>query len=201
MPERRTKEDFISNSVKIHGNRYNYNNVNYVNNKTKVKIICDKHGMFFQTPNDHIGGHGCRKCSEENQLNYNLKEAYSEKNDNFPLDVYVIELEREDGKFLKVGISKDYKQRLKNIATKAKGKVNLLLLLPCTLKEATLLEDKVFKELRKSHNPNFKDKFSGYSECLLYTAHEPIIEVIKDFLINNCNRSPLVGKILDLEYN
>jgi hypothetical protein len=79
--------------------------------------------------------------------------------------------------------------------------VNLLLLLPCTLKEATLLEDKVFKELRKSHNPNFKDKFSGYSECLLYTAHEPIIEVIKDFLINNCNRSPLVGKILDLEYN
>ena len=31
--------------------------------KTKIKIICPKHGIFEQTPNNHLlSGHGCPKC-------------------------------------------------------------------------------------------------------------------------------------------
>ena len=31
---------FISKAIKIHGDRYDYSNVNYINAKTKINIIC-----------------------------------------------------------------------------------------------------------------------------------------------------------------
>jgi hypothetical protein len=199
MPKRKTKEEFIVYSSSIHGERYNYNLVEYKNNKTKVKIICSVHGLFEQTPNDHIGGHGCRKCSEVNQLNYNLAEAYSEKNKDFPLDLYVISIDRGYEKFIKVGISKNYTQRLKNIKVKSKGDVELLYKLPCTLYEATLLEDKILLDLKVKYKKHFQEKFTGYSECLIFEAKDEIIKIIKEFLKEN-HRSGLVGKILDFIY-
>lgn len=59
-----TKEEFINKAVKIHGDRYNYSKVNYKNHKTKVKIICKKHGEFLQTPESHLRGYGCRICTK-----------------------------------------------------------------------------------------------------------------------------------------
>jgi len=59
-----TKEDFITNAVKIHGNKYDYSLVNYKNNHTKVEIICPIHGVFKQDYKSHIGKkYGCSKCS------------------------------------------------------------------------------------------------------------------------------------------
>src|SRR5690606_13963766 len=36
----------------------------YVNNKTKVCIICPEHGEFWQRPSSHLKGHGCQKCGK-----------------------------------------------------------------------------------------------------------------------------------------
>ncbi len=58
-----TKE-FIKKSNKIHKNKYDYSLVDYKNAKTKVKIICPKHGIFEQTPNKHLRGNGCLLCKE-----------------------------------------------------------------------------------------------------------------------------------------
>lgn len=41
-----TTEEFIERARKIHGNKYDYSKVNYVNAKTKVCIICPIHGEF-----------------------------------------------------------------------------------------------------------------------------------------------------------
>ncbi len=60
-----TKEEFIQKAQKIYGNKYDYSLVEYKNNKTKVKIICPKHGIFEQTPNRHLSGQGCPKCALE----------------------------------------------------------------------------------------------------------------------------------------
>lgn len=57
-----TKEEFIEKAKEIHGDKYDYKEVEYLDNKTKVKIICPKHGEFFQTPNNHLKGCGCKKC-------------------------------------------------------------------------------------------------------------------------------------------
>lgn len=62
----RTTEEFINQLKQIHGNKYDYSLVNFINNKTKLTIICNKHGKFFQTGKDHINGHGCPKCNNSN---------------------------------------------------------------------------------------------------------------------------------------
>lgn len=64
--QRMKKEEFIERSIKIHGDKYDYNLVEYNNSKTKVKIICKIHGLFEQTPMDHLRNHGCLKCVSNN---------------------------------------------------------------------------------------------------------------------------------------
>lgn len=61
--KRRTKlEEFISRAIAVYGDRYDYSKVNYVNNRTKVCIICPIHGEFWQTPYAHLQGKGCYLC-------------------------------------------------------------------------------------------------------------------------------------------
>lgn len=60
-----TQEEFIEKARKIHGDKYDYSKVVYVDSHTKVVIICPKHGEFKQSPNNHLRGHGCPKCSSE----------------------------------------------------------------------------------------------------------------------------------------
>lgn len=57
--------DFISRSNIIHQNKYNYSLSDYINNKTKLKIICPKHGEFMQSPLKHLSGQGCPICAED----------------------------------------------------------------------------------------------------------------------------------------
>ena len=58
----KTKEQFIKESISIHGNKYDYSKVEYINNQTKVCIICPKHGEFWQAPYHHLNKHGCPYC-------------------------------------------------------------------------------------------------------------------------------------------
>ena len=60
--------DFISKAKTEHGDKYNYDKVKYINNKTKVIITCPKHGDFEQMPSNHLGGQGCPKCGHEQRL-------------------------------------------------------------------------------------------------------------------------------------
>ena len=55
-------DDFITKSLLIHGNNYNYSKVKYINNITKLIIICSTHGEFEQTPAEHLSGCGCKQC-------------------------------------------------------------------------------------------------------------------------------------------
>ena len=60
---RYTTEEFINKAKEIHGDKYDYSLVEYIKTKVKVKIICSEHGIFEQTPHDHINNSGCSKCS------------------------------------------------------------------------------------------------------------------------------------------
>ena len=67
-----TNEEFILKARQIHGWKYDYSKVRYINNSTKICIICPQHGEFWQTPGSHLSGCGCPKCA-------NNKKSVSQK--------------------------------------------------------------------------------------------------------------------------
>ena len=61
------KDEFIKKAKGVHGDKYDYSKVEYTNNRTKICIICPKHGEFYQTPDKHLIGEGCPKCCKKNR--------------------------------------------------------------------------------------------------------------------------------------
>ena len=61
---KKTTKQFIKESNEIHNFRYDYSKVDYVNNQTKVIIICPIHGDFEQVSSSHLSGAGCPHCME-----------------------------------------------------------------------------------------------------------------------------------------
>lgn len=59
-------EEFILKAKLKHGDKYDYSKTVYVNNKTRLIIICKKHGETNQYPDTHINGYGCQMCNKEN---------------------------------------------------------------------------------------------------------------------------------------
>lgn len=59
-------DKFIEESIKVHGNKYDYSKVQYKNATDKVTIICPVHGEFTQMPSAHLNGQGCPKCVGKN---------------------------------------------------------------------------------------------------------------------------------------
>ena len=64
-------EIFIAKAKKIHGERYNYSKVNYINAKTKIIILCKEHGEFQQSPTNHLSSYNCQKCAKNFRLDTN----------------------------------------------------------------------------------------------------------------------------------
>lgn len=56
--------NFIQKAKKIYGDRFDYSNTIYVNSRTKIEIICKKHGNFLQLPLNHLR-QNCPNCNKE----------------------------------------------------------------------------------------------------------------------------------------
>lgn len=106
LQQKNAFKQFINNAIKIHGNKYGYEKIKYINSQIKIKIFCNKcKHYFFQIPNNHISGMGCPLCSmskgEEKIRNWLLKnnitsisqkifyELKSKKNSNLKFDFYL----------------------------------------------------------------------------------------------------------------
>lgn len=57
-----THEEFVAKANALHNSKYTYPD-EYVNNKTKIRIICPSHGEFYQIAGEHLRGRCCYKCS------------------------------------------------------------------------------------------------------------------------------------------
>jgi hypothetical protein len=66
----KSAQDFIKEAMSIHGEKYIYDNTNYINSETKVLVTCgvDTHGDFWQLPRSHLYGQGCPKCGCGNSV-------------------------------------------------------------------------------------------------------------------------------------
>lgn len=60
--KRKTTDEFIEDAKRIHQDTYDYSKVAYINNQTKIIIICKVHGQFLQAPSHHLLGKNCALC-------------------------------------------------------------------------------------------------------------------------------------------
>jgi len=82
-------ESFIKMAKIVHKDKYDYSLSRYVNNKTKIKIICKEHGEFMQQPSVHLKGQGCFKCGK-------IKSSNSQR---FPINDFILESNNIHKKF------------------------------------------------------------------------------------------------------
>lgn len=68
MSKKFTTEQFIEKATAKFNGRYKYPYVVYEGAHKKVKIVCVTHGIFEQTPNSHLSGHGCKRCADEDLI-------------------------------------------------------------------------------------------------------------------------------------
>ena len=83
-----TTEEFIKRAKEIHGDKYDYSKVGYINSTKKVIIICPKHGEYYMAPSNIIyqhNGQGCPKCSgfhrTTEEFIHRAKEIHGDKYD------------------------------------------------------------------------------------------------------------------------
>ena len=100
-----TTEDVVKQFREVHGDRYDYSKVNYIDSYTKVTIICPEHGEFEQNPNNHKGGQGCPRCTEskgereirnlliDKDIDFNQEHTFDDCKNKLPLrfDFYLPE--------------------------------------------------------------------------------------------------------------
>ena len=73
MVRRLTTEEFIEKAKAVHGDRYDYSQVEYGNNRSPVTIICADHGSFLQSPDSHVNKQcGCPDCGGYKKLTTEL---------------------------------------------------------------------------------------------------------------------------------
>lgn len=91
--KRSTREQFVTQAIAVHGEKYDYSKVEYVNAKNNVVLICEQHGIFIQSPDSHVRGSGCPSCAE-----YGF-------NPDSPAILYYLKIKHEDAFYYKIGIT------------------------------------------------------------------------------------------------
>ncbi len=81
-------ENFKLRAFEKHGNTYDYSLVELRKTKDKVQIICPKHGIFFQSVNNHLKGQNCPSCGQNSRA----------KTQRFSKDQFIFSAEAIHGK-------------------------------------------------------------------------------------------------------
>lgn len=64
MAYKLTLQEFISRARQVHGDKYEYSKVVYLNAHINITITCQRHGDFEQEPTNHIHNkRGCPTCA------------------------------------------------------------------------------------------------------------------------------------------
>jgi len=162
-----TTEEFISKAKLLHNDKFDYSLVDYINNRTKVSIICPVHGEFTQTPASHLSGRGCLKCANANQVgSYNLTTLNRDpKLANTPALLYLIKHEN----LYKVGITILTIQQRFNKSVNVIGYISYTLLQAFTKEQELLGKYSKYAKRPKNWNHNGDTEFLKLSKSQVKT--------------------------------
>jgi hypothetical protein len=65
----KTKNQFIEESICVHGSIYDYSKTEYTSTNKKLIVICKHHGEYMIRPYHHLRKIGCAKCGTERSAN------------------------------------------------------------------------------------------------------------------------------------
>lgn len=147
-----TTKKFIKQASVVHNNKYNYSNVVYLNNFTKVKIECCEHGSFEQPPNTHLSGVGCPGCA---------KSGFDRTKDG-----YIYLMRSDCGRYAKIGITHKPKQRYLRLKNVTPFKFNIV---ECIRSSGFLVAEVERKILDSTDKIDFSETFEGHSEWRLWS--------------------------------
>lgn len=156
---------FEITSREIHGVKYSYSQVNYINNATHVIITCPNHGNFSQKPEYHIYyKSGCPQCA------YNsLGSAYYKNKLNWGNQAYcyLFKISDDVEEFFKVGVSLNLNKRRLDIERSTSYKVELQDSIFTTVYDAYYnLEQPKHKKMKRLNYQYIPEQsFGGMYEC------------------------------------
>lgn len=103
--------EFIERAGIIHDNKYDYSEFEYLSSSKKGKILCLKHGVFWQSPSNHLRGSNCPKCSRESQKETTFKSKCKE----LGIDYWRALKRREAGLPEEIIFDKEYVRSLREV--------------------------------------------------------------------------------------
>lgn len=170
--------EFIEKSVLVHGNKYDYSDVNYKNNTTKVIINCYEHGKFQQRPSNHLNGNECPSCSIAlSGFKRSIFKNRCDKKNKGLGALYIIRCVKGSEIFYKIGITSQTVQK-RYSSTKA---------MPYDYKIVSIIDggadfifdlEKTIHRILKKHRHKPSIGFGGESEC--FVTIKPINSLIKE---------------------
>jgi hypothetical protein len=163
---RSTRLNFIIQATRIHNSKYDYSQVDYLDNKTPVKIICPEHGLFEQRPDSHLNGKGCYQCANRKNVYYKNKKIYLLYDEVY--DLY------------KIGVAHNPHQRKQTILNETHQKINLIKVFEQCGDQELILHN-YFEKYKRNHPL----VHGGFTEWFQFPfSQKEIISQLKNILQN-----------------
>lgn len=164
---RSNKDEFVKKARTVHGEGYDYSNVEYVTARLPVEIVCNTtRQKFYQTPDNHLRGMACSCCA-----NWGFDQGKTGV-------LYV--LQADD--WLKIGITNlTPEDRCKSINKKSPRKFSTLTYYLLDGVSCNRIETELLRWLRKAAKP-VQEKFQGYTETFYDISPTVLLNKMEEFI-------------------
>lgn len=152
---RLTFDIFLKKSNEVHSFYYQYDEGSFVNSMVKAKIICRKHGEFFQFTSDHMSGKGCPECAE-----YGFKRTKKK--------AYVYFLESVSAGAVKIGVTHNKSERIRKLIKSTPFQFDVIKIVKISGFNAAKIESHFHKKFKNAG-------FSGFDGCTEWVMKTPLL--------------------------
>jgi hypothetical protein len=143
----------------VHGGKYTYHPETITLSQEDMKITCPTHGEFWQQPLHHQRGHGCPKCGYYSAYK---KDRWVEKSNEKNPKLYILELNKDEEVFYKIGITGDTLE--KRFSGRLPYEYKVVAIVENEASKIWELEKKLLR-LTKEYKYTPSIDFEGMTEC------------------------------------
>lgn len=102
-----SRDQFIKSAKSVHGDKFDYSLVKYINQETSIEVLCPTHGVFKVTPKKHNrqgSRGGCPRCPQTGGVGWR-RSSFIDRAAGRCVTLYMIRCYNDTEQFYKVGIT------------------------------------------------------------------------------------------------